>query len=202
MFIDTTPPDAATGAVREMYERQQRSWGYVPNYAMAFTHRPEVMTAWAGLLSSIRRNVDPRRFELVTLAAAHHLGNSYCSLAHARALGGHLSPGAIHALLTGGETDAVTVAERAMMAFAGQVARDAAAVTAGDVAKLRAHGFTDAEIFDIVAVAAARAFFTKVLDGLGVQADADEDYRAMDESLRATLMVGRPIAEAAVQRLP
>lgn len=43
LFIDTIPPDSAEGEVAAMYRRQQAAWGYVPNYAKAFCHRPEVM---------------------------------------------------------------------------------------------------------------------------------------------------------------
>lgn len=78
-----------------------------------------------------------------------------------------------------------------MMAFARDVARDATKVTSGQVEQLKQHGFTDAEIFDIAAIAAARAFWTKVLDALGVQ--ADPAYRDMDAELRHALTVGRPI---------
>ena len=60
----------AEGAVREMYERQQAHWGYVPNYAKSFSHRPEVMARWGRLLAEIRRPLDDRTFELVTFAAA------------------------------------------------------------------------------------------------------------------------------------
>ena len=51
-YIDTTPVNEATGDVRDMYERQQGAWGYVPNYAKSFSHRPAVMERW-GKLSSI-----------------------------------------------------------------------------------------------------------------------------------------------------
>ena len=39
-FIETTPPEAAEGAVAAMYLRQQKAWGFVPNYAKVFCHRP------------------------------------------------------------------------------------------------------------------------------------------------------------------
>jgi hypothetical protein len=45
-FINTVAPDDATGPTREMYERQQASYGYVPSYAKVFSHRPEVMVRW------------------------------------------------------------------------------------------------------------------------------------------------------------
>ena len=57
--------------------------------------------------------------------------------------------------------------------------------------RLRGLGLSDAEIFDVVAAAAMRCFFTKIVDGLGFQPDAA--YAELDESLREALVVGRPI---------
>lgn len=193
-FIQTVAPEQASGEVLAMYQRQQAHFGYLPNYARAFSHRPDVMASWAALLATIRRHVEPRRFELATLAAAQALGNAYCSLAHGKVLVELLGEAEARAIAAGDGGNTLTAAERAMMAFARQVARDAGSVTAGDVERLRAHGFADAEVFDIVAVAAARAFFTKVLDGLGAEADAA--YREMAPELREALTGGRPLAAA------
>jgi uncharacterized peroxidase-related enzyme len=175
-----------------MYERQQAQFGYVPNYAKVFSHRPEVMGHWANLLSGIRRHVDQRRFELVTLAAAHALRNSYCSLAHSKMLSEFFSSDEILAIVSESDSCPLSAAERAMMEFARKVARDASRITAGDVAKLREFGFTDDEIFDIAATAAARTFFANLCDSLG--AEADLDYRETDDELRAALTIGRPIS--------
>lgn len=190
-FVSTIRPARATGEVREMYLRQQAKYGYVPNYAKLFSHRPEVMKRWAALLSEIRRHMSPRRFELATFAAAHTLRNSSCTLAHGAALTEYLSPDDVRAIANDTDVSALSEAEAAMVKFARKVARDAGAITAGDVAVLRKHGFADEEIFDIVATAAARAFFTKVLDGLG--AEPDSIYAEMDETFRKTLTVGGPI---------
>src|SRR5574337_244234 len=64
---------------------------------------------------------------------------------------------------------------------------------------LRAHGFSDAEIFDIVATSAGRVFFTKLRDGLGVLGDAA--FGGMDAALVEGLMVGRPLDSVAPERL-
>jgi alkylhydroperoxidase family enzyme len=80
------------------------------------------------------------------------------------------------------------------MDLADKVAQDATAVTQADVDALRAHGLSDAEIFDVIAAAAARCFFSKVLDAVGAQPDAI--YAELDAPLRETLTVGRPIADA------
>jgi hypothetical protein len=79
------------------------------------------------------------------------------------------------------------------------VAHDASAITADDVAELKRRGFTDAEVFDIAAVAAGRAFFTKVIESLGVATDAP--LRAMDGAFRDALTVGRPVTFVEPDRL-
>lgn len=198
-FIHTVPPREATGEVRAMYERQQAHWGYVPNYAKAFSHRPEVLARWGKLLAEIRRPVDARRFELITFAAAHALRNSACALAHGKALTQFLSAEEVVALAERGDAETLSAAERAIMAFARKVACDAASIDQADTDALHHHGFSDADIFDIVAIAAGRAFFTKVLDGLGVLADAA--VGGMDEGLRRALTVGRPIDGGATECL-
>ena len=72
-FITTLAPEAASGDVAEMYRRQQQSWGFVPNYAKVFCHRPQLMARWAALLAEVKRPLDKRRLEMVTFAAAHEL---------------------------------------------------------------------------------------------------------------------------------
>ncbi len=199
-FIDTTPPAAAQGAVAEMYRRQDAHWGFVPNYALVFCHRPEVMARWAALLAEIKRPLERRRFELATFAAAHELRHSACSMAHGRVLREFLDDAQILAVAQGRPEDALPPAEVALVRFARLVARDAARVTADDVAALRDAGFGDAEIFDIAAAVAGRAFFTKLLDALGVLADAP--MAALGSPLREALEVGRPIDAAPVARMP
>jgi uncharacterized peroxidase-related enzyme len=175
-----------------MYQRQASQTGYVPNYAKVFCHRPEIMGLWGDLLRGIRRNVEPERFELVTLAAAHALRNSYCSLAHGKALTKFRPEQAVRSVVDSEGAETLTETERAIVRFARKVALNAAGVTAEDVGTLKAQGLTDPEIFDLVAVVAARAFFTRILDGLGAMPDAA--YGELDDSLRAVLTVGRPVA--------
>ena len=199
-FIKTIAPADAEGDVRAMYERQQAAWGFVPNYAKVFCYRPEVMARWGRLLAELKRPMDPRRYELVTFAAAHAMRHTACSLAHGKALTAFFDEDEVRRLALGEAGEALTDAEKAMIEFARQVATDASRITSGDVDVLRAHGFTDAEIFDIAAIAAGRAFFTKILDSLGVEADAS--FLAINKALRETLTVGRPIDFRPPETLP
>ena len=196
MFIDAPEESAASGEVAEWYKAQRDSWGYLPNYAYAFANRTDVAEAWNTLNNAIRHNMDRRRYEIATIAAAREYRSTYCTAAHSKFLrdqcGDESTMRVIAADPTGADLDDT---DRAVVAFAAQVARDAASVTADDVAKLRAQGLTDKDVMDIVLAAAARAFFTKVLDGLGVQADV-ELGEVFDPAVRSQVTVGRPIADS------
>ena len=97
--------------------------------------------------------------------------------------------------LAAGDAGALSQAETAMMALARKVVSDSSSVTREDVEALRRRGLSDDEIFDVVAVAAARAFFAKLVDALGAQPDAA--FLQMERELRELLTVGRPIASEA-----
>ena len=198
-FIDTIPAAAAQDDVLAMYERQQGEWGFVPDYARVFCHRPEVMTRWGRLLAAVKRPVDARRRELVTFAVAHELRHSPCSLAHGQQLARLIGKQAVLAIAQGRDEEVLDAADCAMLAYARRIATDASAIMAGEVRTLKdVHGFTDEEIFDIAAIAASRCFFTKLLDALG--AEADRPFMQMDADLRQALTVGRPIGSSMPER--
>ena len=171
-------------------DRAQR--GYLPNYSRAFAHRPAVYRAWKALLGAVTENMDERRYELATLAAARRLRSSYCSLAHGKVLAERfLTEQDVEALAQGRPSDALDDLDRAVVELADKVAGDATSVTQADVERLRAHGLSDAEIADVVLAAAIRCFYSKTLDSLGVEPDAV--FHGLSPSLRDALTVGRPI---------
>ena len=190
-FIDTIAPAAAEGDTAAMYRRQQAAWGYVPNYAKVFCHRPEIMGLWAQLQIGIKRHMTKRRFELVTFVAATALRSTLCSLGHGKALMEFIPEADVLAIARGETPASLSAAEAAMISFGRKVAIDASSVAAGDVDELKRHGFTDGEVFDIAATAAARAFWTKLIESLGVE--PEPPFRTMSSAMRQTLAVGRPV---------
>lgn len=192
MFI--APPDPKTSIkIAEMYRNAESTHGYLPNMYRAFGHRPEVMESWSALLSSLRGNIEPRRYELVTLAAARELRSSYCLLAHASVLAKEgLAGDELASIVNNAENAPLNEQERAIMIFATKVVRDATSITQADIDALKTHALTDAEIFDIVAAAAARCFFSKTLDALGTS--PDQAYvDKLGPELSEKLALGRPI---------
>lgn len=193
-FIRTILPADAEGPVREMYEQVRSRFGYVPNWAKAFSLRPGVRDGWAALLGSIQSNLPIRSYELATLAAARALRSSYCSLAHGSVLADKVfDPMAVTAIMTGQPDAPLDPREHAMMAFAEKVVLNAERITSADIETLRSHGYSDEEIFDFAAAAAARCFFSKLLDALGVQADST--FNELEPALLRALTVGRPVAD-------
>jgi uncharacterized peroxidase-related enzyme len=171
-----------------------RGGSQLPNYTKVFGQRPAVYAAWKQLGGAIGGAMDKRRYELATLAAAKVLRSSYCALAHGTVLAELLGPEATRAVADGDADTALDPVDAEIVWFATLVGRDAAAVTAKDVDRLRAVGLSDEDILDVTLAVAARCFFSTVLEALGVQ--PDPAYQALDPDLRAALTVGRPIAEA------
>jgi uncharacterized peroxidase-related enzyme len=180
--------------IRDMYEKETAFWGYLPNYALAFAHQPEVMSGWKGLIGSIRSGLDPRIYELATMAAARALTSSYCSLAHGKFLADRFyTQTEVARIALDRDSSILSSAEIALMSYAERVATDATSVDQDDIEELRQHGLSDQEIFGIAAAAAARSFFAKLLDGIG--AEPDSAFRNLEPELQKALTVGRPIAE-------
>ena len=190
-FIHTTPPEEARGDVLELYRQQQGDMDHLPNYARVFCHRPQVMQAWAELQRVIRREMDTRTYSLITLAAALAIHSSYCALAHGRKLlSRYFTQEELIAIVRDDGASPLSAAEQTMMRFARKVALDASSVTAEDIDAMRTAGLSDDRIFDIAAAAAARCFFAKLPDALGVRADAA--LADLPPALRGLLEVGRP----------
>ena len=161
------------------------------NFEQAFAERPEVYAAWVQLNTAIKAGMDLRRYELATLAAAQRLRSSYCSLAHGKVLLERFSE-PVRDIVLDREAAGLDAVDLAVMTLAERVVDDATAITDRDLAPLKELGLSDAEVMDVVLAAAARCFFSKTLDALCVQADAE--YSSLPEELREVLVVGRPIA--------
>jgi uncharacterized peroxidase-related enzyme len=194
-FIEVIPDDKAAGATAELYAADREIFGYLPNFTQAFGARPAVYAAWRNLNGAIKSGMDLRRYELATIAAARRLRSSYCTLAHGSVLmDKFLEPDAVRALAEDHRSAGLDSTDVAIMDLAEKVADDATTVQPGDIERLRSLGLADAEILDVVLAAAARCFFSKTLDALGVQPDAK--YAELEPGVREALTVGRAIAEA------
>jgi uncharacterized peroxidase-related enzyme len=177
-----------------LYATDREAFGFVPNFSRGFSLRPAVYAAWRQLNGAIKQDMDLRRYELATIAAANRLRSSYCMLAHGSVLlDKFLEPEALRTVAADHRNADLDSVDVAVMDLAEKVVDDATSVDQADIDRLRSLGLSDAEILDVVLAAAARCFFSKTLDALGIEADAK--YAALEPPLRDALTVGRPIAE-------
>lgn len=176
MFIQTVSESEAEDKLREIYEGDRKSMGYVPNHAKVFSLRPEVLEAWRAFQGSIRKNLRLRRHELVTLAAAMALKCRYCILAHGTIFTKNgISVDQLRLILTNFKDAGLDNTEVAMMEFAQKIIRKANEITQTDVDTLRALNLEDVEILDITLTATMRSFASKTFDALGAEPDAVYD---------------------------
>jgi uncharacterized peroxidase-related enzyme len=195
MFISSVDEGAAEGAVAEYYRTQRAAWGFLPNYAAAFSTRPDVAQAWNALNTAVRDGMDRRRFEIATIAAARARRSTYCTAAHSKFLRDVChDEGAVIAIAEHPDGAELDPQDRAVYELAAKVATDASSIDQGDVDRLREVGLSDPDIADVVFAAAARCFFTAVLDGLGTQLDS-QTAGTFAPDLLERMVVGRPVAE-------
>ena len=194
-YIPTISPEEAAGPVKELYDRELAGQGYVSNYTRAFSRRPEVLAGWLALKDAITSGMEPRLYELATVAAATAIRSSYCSLVHGQILATrYFQPDTVASIAdeTTGALGTLDAADAAVVRLARKVAMEADKVTQEDIDELRDLGFPDDDIHNVILAAAARCFFSKVLDATGTLPDAA--LREMPEQLRSALTVGREIA--------
>jgi alkylhydroperoxidase family enzyme len=161
------------------------------NMERAFEQRPEVFAAWQQLNGSIKAGMDLRRYELATLAAARRLRSSYCSLMHGRVLRDEFGE-SVAEIARDRRSAPLDPVDIAVMDLAERVVDDATSIGDADLQPLRELGLSEIELMDVVLAAAARCFFSKALDGLGVL--PDPELAELEPELREVLVVGRPIA--------
>jgi uncharacterized peroxidase-related enzyme len=192
-YLPTVPPEEAAGEVKAIYDKDLAAQGYVANYTRAFSRRPEVLQGWLGLKDAITSGMDSRLYELATVAAATAIRSSYCSLVHGNILATSYYPAEKVASMAADEVgDGLDAADVAVVRFARKVAQEAEKITQEDVDELRDLGLSDADVFNVILAAAARCFFSKVLDATGTLPDAA--LHDMPDQLRSALTVGREIA--------
>lgn len=184
-IIQTVDPGEATGAVAEIYAKDQRDLGYVAEYTRVMATDPEAYQAWEQLIRAIVSQLGVRRYELVTLAAAEGTHSQHCRLAHGRKTLAVMDADTVEAVARDYRNAGLSEAEVAMMEYAERISTDAAAMTEADSLRLRELGFTDREIVDITLAAAARNYFSRAIQALGVSVEVPP---GLSDSLRGALL--------------
>ncbi len=142
--------DAAPEQAQPLLEAVVQQLGSAPNLFRLVATSPASLEGLLGLNGALGSgSLDARTRERVALAVAEINGCDYCLAAHSY-LGANiadLSPAEMTANRQGGSEDAKAAAA---VAFAAAVTRQRGKVSEQEFAKVRAAGYSDAEIVEIV----------------------------------------------------
>jgi uncharacterized peroxidase-related enzyme len=164
------------GVQQEVFEAARRRFTFVPDVVRVLALRPEVAKAQSELRDCLlgdELSIGRRRAELISLAVSGINDCAYCGTAHAGTMvarGDLTAEQAAQAFKDWRGLD-LSGEDRAMLEFAEKLTFQPAQVEASDIEALRAAGFDDLGIYDIVLVTAYRNFINRVNDGLGVSTD-------------------------------
>ncbi len=143
--------------VRDRIEAETEEAGFTPNVFSALAYKPAQFRAFFAYYDALHETgaLAPEEIEMVIVAVSGANDCLYCVVAHGALLRIYTEdPHLAEQLTTNHRTADVSAAHRAMCDVAVKLTEDPAAVTEADLDRLREHGFSDEEIWDIGATAA------------------------------------------------
>ncbi|WP_084965413.1 carboxymuconolactone decarboxylase family protein [Thermoactinospora rubra] len=142
-------PEKSRALLEDIIERR----GSVGDMVATMAHSPALLQGYLDFSRAMKRIKLPRAVsEKVSLAVQEWIGCGYCLQAHARAArAAGLSESDIALARQGTSTDA---REAALIGVAVRVLAEPSSITDEDVAELRAHGWSDRVIAEIVGLVA------------------------------------------------
>lgn len=159
--------------VRTRLEEVAERTGFLPNVFVALARRPSELAAFLDYHDALLgRDSGLTKAEREMIVVATSAANEclYCTVAHGAILRVRTRDAEIaDRIAANWRTAPVTARQRAMLAFAVTLARRPEDVTADALAELRAHGFTDDDIWDIGAVVSFFALSNRMAQLLDVQ---------------------------------
>jgi alkylhydroperoxidase family enzyme len=142
-------PDDASDKSRELLDGIISRHGSVSDMVATMAHSPALLQGYLDLSRAMKRVKLPRQLsEKVSIAAQSWIGRQTCMAAHVTAArNAGLSETDIALARDGTATDQ---REAALLTFAVRVLAEPSSITGDDVAELRAHGWTDRVIAEVV----------------------------------------------------
>lgn len=149
--------DNAPEASKATLDAVRRQLGSVPNLFRLIGLSPAALTAYAGFNGALTKALDAKTRERIALAVAQVNGCDYCLSAHSY-LGLNLAKIGPEEITLNRQGTSADPKAHAAVHFAAKVARERGHINDADLANVRAAGFSDAQIVEIVALVAENSF--------------------------------------------
>lgn len=147
--IETLNPETTTGKSKELFDAVNKKLGFIPNLIKVFGNSPATLQAYLSLGDLTSSGNFSNKFrEQLALAIGEENSCNYCLSAHT-AIGkmNGLSEDQTEANRQGNDNDAKV---KAGLQFAQKVTKTRAMVSNEDIAAVKAAGYNDGDILEIV----------------------------------------------------
>ncbi|MEM6691504.1 MAG: carboxymuconolactone decarboxylase family protein [Planctomycetota bacterium] len=154
--IQPLQPTQADEKTQEMLDGVQRGLGMVPNMFKTLAHSSAALSGYLNFNQALGGALTPALREQIALTVAGNNGCDYCASAHTL-LGSHagIADAELTANLAGQSHDERT---QAALSFARAIVQHQGRVADEEIDQVRAAGFADSEIVEIVSVVALNVF--------------------------------------------
>lgn len=174
-WIATVPDAEVDPSVREVYHAWQAEFGIVPNLARALSLHPKALCTADAFRKGVTfggSGLGRRRENLIALTVADINRSPYFLAWHGELLYRELGSRVAVARLRDWRNAGLEQAEEQMLRFAEKLTLDEGRMNQDDTDALRAVGFTDPLILDVIVEVAYLNCFTRIANALGVPVDA------------------------------
>jgi uncharacterized peroxidase-related enzyme len=165
--------------IRDRIQQVQDKAGFVPNVFVVLAHRPDEFRAFFAYHDALMLkdgNLSKAEREMIVVATSGANDCLYCVVAHGALLRIYeKNPLIADQVAVNHRRADLTPRRRAMLDFALKVALRSSEIDDGDYARLREHGFTDEDAWDIAAIAAFFAMSNR-LANMSAMRPNDEFY--------------------------
>jgi 4-carboxymuconolactone decarboxylase len=144
----------------------QEKSGFIPNVFLVLAHRPDEFRAFFAYHDALMEkpgNLTKAEREMIVVATSSLNQCQYCVVAHGAILRIRAkNPLLADQVATNYRKADITPRQKAMLNFAVKVSAEAYAVGESDFDALKAHGFTEEDVWDIAAIAAFFAMSNRI----------------------------------------
>jgi uncharacterized peroxidase-related enzyme len=148
--LSTPAPESLSPKAQRLLDAFERSLGFVPNMARVMAQAPAVLSGYTGLSAALSGGeLSPELREKIGLSVAQKNACEYCVSAHTAIAGG--AGLSVESILDARRGNAVDSRDQAALDFAKAVVDKQGRVSDEDLARVRASGFGDGAIAEIVA---------------------------------------------------
>jgi uncharacterized peroxidase-related enzyme len=159
--------------IRARIEEVQEKAGFVPNVFLTLAHRPDEFRAFFAYHDALMlrdSGLSKGEKEMIVVATSGANDCLYCVVAHGAILRVYeKNPTIADQVAVNYRKADISPRQRAMLAFALKVATASASIEPADFEPLRAHGFSDEDIWDIGAIASFFALSNRMANMISMR---------------------------------